>query len=217
MISFLFTVLILFINIGDEGSAFWIAMETIKIIYKHDDSFALAPYSTEYLKKELFEYFKIKDLFGILEHLYPQSGKIDKAFIARFCVGSVIKGCLEGDLLSMHIMKNAGIVLGKHVKALIPTMENELLLESNASGLKIICVGSVWKSWEFLREGFLEGIRPITDEEKTLKKICLLRLKESAKASLGAAAWASKKSGDRQAMIHLDYSNMSDVFFQYEF
>lgn len=202
--------------IGDEGSAFWIAMESIKIIYKEDDGFIRAPFSTEFLKKEMFDYFNIKDLFGMLEHLYPQSRKIDKAFIARFCAAAIFKGCSQNDPLSLHMMRIAGVVLGKHVKALIPNMEEDLLMESNETGLKVICVGSVWKSWQYLKEGFLEGIRPVTDEEKALRKFCLVKLKEDAKASVGAAAWASKKYESRNA-IHLDYSKTCDVFFHYEF
>ena len=191
-------------------------METIKTIYKDADKFVLAPYSTDFLRKELYEYFKMKDLFGILEYLYPASGKLDKAFIARFCLTGIVKGCQEGDALSLHMMKSTGVVLGKHVKAMIPDMEEALLQECSVTGLKIICVGSVWKSWEYLKEGFLEGVRPVTDEEKALKKICLVFLKEDAKPSLGAAAWASKKN-ESENVVALDYSKTSDVFFHYEF
>ncbi|XP_066915069.1 N-acetyl-D-glucosamine kinase-like [Clytia hemisphaerica] len=202
--------------IGDEGSACWMVLQTIKTIYHDSDGFVLAPHSTEFLKKELFDYFGMTDLFGILTHLYPPSGKIDKAFIARFCVNGIVKGCRAGDALSLHVMRNTGIMLGRHVKALIPRMENALLQENQNTGLKIICVGSVWKSWEFLKDGFLEGITPVTDEEKTLKKFSLVNLKEGAKASVGAAAWASKKNGDDN-ILNLDYSKTSNIFYQHEF
>ena len=114
-------------------------------------------------------------------------------------------------------MRNAGAVLGNHVKACIPNMDETLIQESKNAGLKIICVGSVWKSWEFMKDGFLAGLRPLTDEEKSLRKVCLLTLKETAKASIGAAAWASKKSDDGSGVLNLDYSKTSDVIFQYEF
>lgn len=205
------------IILGDEGSAFWIVLQTIKTIYNDADRFVIAPYSTDYLKKELFEYFGMKDLFGIISILYPPSGKLDKAFIARFCVQGIVKGCQQKDALSLHLMRNAGAVLGNHVKACIPNMDETLIQESKNAGLKIICVGSVWKSWEFMKDGFLAGLRPLTDEEKSLRKVCLLTLKETAKASVGAAAWASKKSDDGSGVLNLDYSKTSDVIFQYEF
>lgn len=198
---------------GDEGSACWVVLETIKTIYKDEDGFTRAPYSTEFLKKELFEYFKMKDLFGILEYLYPQNGKMDKAFLARFCVEGIVKGAAKGDKLSLHMLKCTGIQLGKHIKALIPKMEAGLLSEGT-DGLKTICVGSVWKSWEYLKEGFLEGMKPQTDEEKALKKLCMVKLKSGAKASVGASSWAARKSN---YSFTLDYSKMSEIFFKHEF
>lgn len=158
----------------------------------------------------------MKDLFGILEYLYPQSGKMDKAFLARFCLEGIVKGAQQGDKLSLHMLKYDGIQLGKHIKALIPKMEQELLRGSSDGDnyLKVICVGSVWKSWEYLKAGFLEGIQPQTDEEKVLKKVCLMILKNEAKASVGASSWAARKSGFE---FTLDYSKMSDVFFNHEF
>ena len=160
------------------------------------------------------------DLFGIIPHLYAQSGKLDKAFIARFCLEGLVKGCQLNDQLSLHIMRNAGSVLGNHVKACIPDMEDALIQESRTNGLKIICVGSVWKSWEYLKDGFLSGLRPVTDEEKALRKVCLVTLKETAKAAVGAAAWASKKSnsnGRSGGVVNLDYTKTANVIFQYEF
>ena len=170
-------------------------MEALRIILEDSDGFCRSPHNTEYLKKEMFEYFDMKDMFGILPHLYPPNGaNINKQIIATFCVEGVVKGARDNDKLSLHILASAGNELGKHVKALIPKMDSELLIQPG--GLKIICVGSVWKSWNFLKEGFLLGLSPQTDEEKTLKEFSLLQLTASAKASRGAAAWGAKKKLD---------------------
>ena len=156
-------------------------MEAIKTIYQDVDGFNRSPHSIEYLKKAMFDYFNMTDMFGILPHLYPaKNAAIDKGKIARFCVDGVVKGADDNDKLSLHVLNRAGQELGKHVKALIPKMDLRLLNEPG--GLKIICVGSVWKSWNYLKEGFLQGLSPQTDEEKQLKEISMLRLRPSARA-----------------------------------
>lgn len=199
--------------LGDQGSAYWIVLEALRCVYQDADGFERSPHKTCFLKKAMFEFFGMNDMFGILPHLYPSNSKeLDKHFIAKFCLEGVVKGAREGDKLSLHILSTAGNNLGKHVKALIPKMENELLVENG--GLKIICVGSVWKSWEYLKEGFLSGLSPQTDEEKRLKEISLLKLKNNARPAVGAAAWAARKD---QLDISIDYSKMSEEFFHYKF
>ena len=155
----------------------------------------------------------MKDMFGILQHLYPSKNKqIDKEFLAKFCIKGIISGADEGDPLSLHLLFEAGKELGKHVKALIPKMVNELF--HGPGGLKIVCIGSVWKSWMYLKEGFLHGITPQTDEEKQLVEFSLIELKPEGKAAVGAAAWAAKKAGKQ---INLNYDKMSKIFFNHRF
>ena len=48
-------------------------------------------------------------------------------------------------------------MLGKHIRALANNVSKEL--KEAEGGLNIVCVGSVWKSWELLKQGFLEGIK----------------------------------------------------------
>ena len=202
-----------FYLLGDKGSASWIVLETLKTIYEDADGFNRSPHSVGYLKRAMFDYFKMTDMFGILPHLYPSDAKsIDKLHLAKFCVFGIVKGAEQSDLLSLHMLKSAGVELGKHVKALIPKMEVGLC--NRSGGVKIICVGTVWKSWIYLKEGFLQGIAPQTDEEKQLKEFTLLRLKPGAKASVGAAAWAAKHAGHT---LQLDYSKMSEEFFNHNF
>lgn len=199
--------------LGDEGSAFWIVSQALKIIYNHTDGLNLSQHNVNYLKKAMFEYFDMQDMFGILQHLYPSNGKqLNKEFLAKFCMKGVVAGAVEGDALSLHLLFEAGKELGKHVKALIPKMETELF--HAPGGLKIVCVGSVWKSWEYLKDGFLLGITPQTDEEKQLSEFSLLTLKTGGRAAIGAAAWAAKKAGKN---IHINYDNMSRVFFNHRF
>ena len=48
-------------------------------------------------------------------------------------------------------------MLGRHIRALANNVSKEL--REGAGGLNIVCVGSVWKSWDLLKDGFLEGIK----------------------------------------------------------
>ena len=62
-----------------------------------------------------------------------------------------------GDDLSIWLFHEAGRELGKHIFALASHVSKEL--KEAEGGLNIVCVGSVWKSWELLKQGFLEGIK----------------------------------------------------------
>ena len=49
-------------------------------------------------------------------------------------------------------------------------------LLSTEDGLQIVCSGSVWKSWEHMRAGFVDGIQPRSDSDRVIAKFTLLRL-----------------------------------------
>jgi len=71
----------------------------------------------------------------------------------------------------------------------------------------VICVGSVWKSWEFLREGFISRL---SSSPSGPDKVALLKLLTGA--SKGAAYLAAKA-------IDYDlpkcYEQNFNVFFEY--
>ena len=62
-----------------------------------------------------------------------------------------------GDALCIWLFREGGRMLGKHIRALANNVSKEL--KEAEGGLNIVCVGSVWKSWELLKQGFLEGIK----------------------------------------------------------
>lgn len=43
-------------------------------------------------------------------------------------------------------------------------------------GLHIVCTGSVWKSWELLKSGFIDGVQPQLEKDKIITKFTLLSL-----------------------------------------
>ena len=154
--------------LGDEGSAFWIAHKAITTFFKHDDGLIPSPHPVDFIKKEMFDFFNLKHKQDMLPHAY----NFDKENYAQFCEKGVVKGAKAGDPFCLEVLQQAGFDLGLHVKALIPKMECGMLEKDK--GLKILCVGSVWKSWEFLKDGFLKGI------EKVLLQILSICLYESS-------------------------------------
>lgn len=57
----------------------------------------------------------------------------------------------KGDELSRHIFFQAGAALASHAAA--------LAVRCDAPRLRVVCVGSVWKSWDILKPGVLKQLR----------------------------------------------------------
>ncbi|XP_043845410.1 N-acetyl-D-glucosamine kinase isoform X2 [Dromiciops gliroides] len=79
-------------------------------------------------------------------------------------------------------------------------------------GLPIVCVGSVWKSWELLEEGFVNTLAKGKATQKAFTHFTLLKLKYSS--ALGGAKLGAHYSG---YTLPLDYNNNSDSFFTHIF
>jgi len=197
---------------GDEGSAWWISHKAIKTVFDAEDGLVPSQHDITYVKKAVFEHFKIDNLFGMLDHLYA---KFDKAHFAGLCK-VIADGAAEAkDPLCQHLFFQAGEVLGTHVRAVIQHMDKECqdALLNGPKGLKIACVGAVWKSWELLRDGFLQGIKCSPGNAAVqVKRFSLVKLHESS--AVGAAALGAKTADHP---LPIDYDSMVDEFFSHVF
>lgn len=128
-------------------SAWWIAHNAVKICFDHEDKLELSPYDTSAVWEEVKKHFSIEVRHDILEHCYA---KFDKAFFASLCV-NLSKIASEGDQLSLNLFEEAGRYLAKATRPLLPNVSEKLLKNGT---LNIVCVGSVWKSWQFLKNGY---------------------------------------------------------------
>lgn len=195
--------------LGDEGSAFWVAHTAVKIILDEEDNRRTPPYDTKVAKAAMLEHFEISDRFGLLEHCYS---KFSKAVYAGYCA-KLANGAHQGDPLCRHIFKEAGRVLGECIGALLPSISKSLLDEPE--GLPVICVGAVWRSFDLMKEGFVEGAGSQPGPIKSSNSLRSFRLLELCSTlAVGAAYLAAKEA---KLELVRDYSANAKLFFRHSF
>uniref|UniRef100_A0A182Q6L9 N-acetyl-D-glucosamine kinase n=1 Tax=Anopheles farauti TaxID=69004 RepID=A0A182Q6L9_9DIPT len=192
--------------IGDEGGAWWIARNAIKTVFDHRDNLRRSKHPIERVWELIQEHFGVRTLHDLLDHSY---GRFCKTAYAGLCARLARCALDERDPLCRKLFDEAGQTLARSVCALQDKISPELLRPSDAvagSTLDIVCVGSVWLSWELLRDGFVA--------ELTAKgfphDLRLLRL--TTTMALGAAYLAADTY---QLQLPRDYTGNYDVFYTY--
>lgn len=193
---------------GDEGSAYWIAHLAVKTVFDVMDNFVASPHDISTIKNAMFDYFQVTDRMGMLTHLYRT---FEKSRFAGFCQ-RVAEEAIAGDRLSCYIFQRAGQVLAEHIVAVLPKTD-KVLFEGDL-GLSVVCVGSVWKSWELLKDGFLEVLSEArrTPAGRALTRLSLLKLRHSS--AVGGAILGAKLVGQT---LPLDYASNIDMLYSHHF
>jgi len=186
---------------GDEGGAWWIAQKACKLWFDYQDNLVVPPGSLAVVEYLILTHFDIKDRFGMLHHLYDNFVKADFAGLtAKLAIAAT-----AGDKVCRWLFEEVGRVLAKHIAALAPSVNDRMFEE--AGGLRVVCVGSVWKSWSLLQHGFLE----ILQQSAAVREVSLVKLVVGMAA--GASYLAAAAAGHQ---IPRDYRSNVEVFFHYK-
>jgi N-acetylglucosamine kinase len=173
--------------LGDEGSAYWIAQKAIKTVFDAEDNLKKPAHDVSWLKQAVYNYFNLQVPCDILPYFYQT---FNKSHIAGLCHTLAEEGA--EDPLCRSLFYVAGQVLADNIVAIAPHISPEML--SAPGGLPILCEGSVWKSWDLLKEGFLSTLHHPTGNGRRIKEFRLVQLTQSA--AIGAALLGAKKVGD---------------------
>lgn len=188
--------------IGDEGSAYWMAFTAVKTCIDHQDNLIKSVYDTSYVWKSIQEHFRVENRFQLLDPLYKS---FNKAQFASLTI-KIAAGAEAGDELCKHLFTISGEALAKHLLAVKDKIDPKLY--NGPFGLPIVCVGSVWKSWNLLSPSFLHALGLTDGQTPKLTRFSLLKLQVSA--AFGAAF-----VGDEKMELKRNYENNVLPFFSY--
>lgn len=164
---------------GDEGSAYWIAWRAYKTLLDDNDNYNVCPHDTKQIRSIICRHFKLPSESHI-GSFYLNNDKKRFASLSKALYNSTKE---NSDDAINAIFKEAGLLLAKKIVALLPKVDQDTL----DAGLNIICVGSVFNSWDLLEPGFVELL------SKHLKNFRLLKLKYSS--AVGAAKFGAQQAG----------------------
>lgn len=178
------------------------------MVFDSLDNFEVPPHDIGYVKHAMFDYFQVSDRMGLLTHLYRT---FEKSKFAGFCQ-KVAAGAQAGDSLCRYIFNQAGGLLAQHIVAVLPKTDESLF--QGKLGLPIVCVGSVWNSWDMMKNGFIGVLSQAHSKRLSpaFSRFSLLKLKQSS--ALGGASLGAKHIGQA---LPLDYAANVDAFYTHSF
>lgn len=132
-------------------TAWWISHRAVKIVFDDEDNLIKCPYPTAKVWSLIKTHFDVETRVDLLDACYAN---FKKSFFAGLCK-RLAQAAEEGDQLAAEIFRAAGQVLARQAVALLPYVHDDLI---QTGALSVVCVGSVWVSWDLLKDGFLKEL-----------------------------------------------------------
>ncbi|CAG4961418.1 unnamed protein product [Parnassius apollo] len=180
--------------LGDEGGAYWIAHRAVKYVFDDVDGLRASPHPTNRVWEVIREHFNADSRADLLPHSYKH---FDKSHFAGL-TAKLSALAVQGDALCMHLFSEAGAALAAHIAALCS--------RSALPSVRVVCVGSVWNSWNTLKSGVLQQLA----ERRVKTELELVRLRVS---SAMGACWLAAKHVNYD--LPRDDSAFCEVFYTY--
>ncbi|XP_003747705.1 N-acetyl-D-glucosamine kinase [Galendromus occidentalis] len=184
--------------VGDEGSGFICSKRAIKIVLDNEDNFGTSIHDDRELRRIIFEHFDVDNTLKLLPYLYSN---FKKSFIAQLAQ-KISQGARCGDALCKLLFKDLGIDLAKHVRAVSSAISKDFY--GMPGGLPIVCVGSLFLSWDLMKEGFVETLGSDVPEYTCVRP--------TVSAAIGAAYHASSVAGSK---IPVNFSENFEILHHY--
>lgn len=143
------------------------------------------------------DYFKIENQSSLLKHLH---GEFKKNYVAGLTKELALK--LPEDNLCKLLFRQAGESLARSVAAVIRRAPMELKTKE----INLVCVGSMWNSWQLIKDGFVEWL----NTNSSIKEIALVKMTTSA--AIGAAYMAADKVG---LELQKEFGENYEAFYRY--
>lgn len=163
------------------------------------DNFQKCPYSINIVWSLIKEHFSVENRNDLLPHCYQT---FEKSFFAKLC-HKLANAAEGGDALSSHVFTDAGQALARSVKALLPNLSSDL---TSTGQLTIVCVSSVWKSWNLLKSGFVKELNTLPIDYD----ISMVQLTQTM--ALGATYLAADAN---KFDLQRDYTKNYELFYTY--
>lgn len=180
--------------LGDEGSAWWISHRVIKAVFDDMDNLNKAPADIAVAWHLIQEHFEVQTRTDLLQHCYAS---FEKSKFARLCE-KLATAANDGDQLCRWAFAEAGRNLAKMAQALLQQAGPKMHRQQHVD---VVCVGSVWKSWHLLQEGFEAYQKTIATGGVTLRLVRLTKTMALGAMYLASDAVAANVARDYEGNV----------------
>jgi N-acetylglucosamine kinase-like BadF-type ATPase len=181
--------------LGDQGSAYWIGQQALSTAFLAHDGLLTRP-SEVALVNIAKDFYQVEEMVDLIPIVHDVSK--GKTKVASFCERVMSEARDNESSQATHeIVVEAAEWLARMTSAVIPSNNQEDV------HVVLLLVGSVWKSYDMLKEHFIERLI-LPTMESTIE---LLRLKKSAAYGCVDAAYRMFNGSDK-----IDKSDKSEEF-----